>query len=107
MICIMFRGASDASALVAGPAFANPTSPASATVNGPRVRQPRSATSNAMVGSCSSAARERVRGAAYDAVEKVLNSMFQPLSPQALATRWNEAADAMAKHLETNNIGRQ
>jgi hypothetical protein len=55
---------------------------------------------------CSLAVQERVKDAAYDAVEKVLNSLFQPLSPQALATRWNDAADAMAKHLEITNIGR-
>lgn len=107
MISIMFRGPTDAPALASGPAFATPTSPASATVNGAGVRQPRTATSNAMVGSCNPAARGRDRDAAYDAGEKVLNSLFQPLSPQALATRWNEAADAMAKHLKTNDIGRQ
>jgi hypothetical protein len=106
MISIMFRGASDAPALPGGPAFANPTSPESSTVNGARVRQPRTATSNTMAGSCSLAAQERVRDAAYDAVEKVLNSLFQPLSPQALATRWNDAADAMTRHLEIKNIGR-
>ena len=99
MISIMFRGASDAPALAGGLA--------SATVNRVEVRRPRTATANAVVGSCNPAARERVRGAAYDAVEKVLNSLFQPLGPQALATRWNEAADAMAKHLETSSIGRR
>lgn len=107
MMSIMFRGASDAPALAGGPAFADPTGPASAAVNGARVRQPRTATSNTLAGPCSLAAEERVKDAAYDAVEKVLNSLFQPLSPQALATRWNEAADAMAKHLEIKNIGRQ
>lgn len=106
MISIMFRGAGDAPGLPGGPAFANPTSPGSATVNAASVRQPRTATSNAMAGSCSLAVQERVKDAAYDAVEKVLNSLFQPLTPQALATRWNEAADAMAKHLEIKNIGR-
>ena len=106
MIGIMFRGPSDAPALAAGLAVAHTTSPASATVNGAEVRKPITATSNAMVGSGSPAARERVRDAAYDAVEKVLNSLFQPLSPKALATRWIEAADAMAKHLEIKNIGR-
>jgi hypothetical protein len=100
MISIMFRGVGDAPALPGGPAFANPTNPGSATVN---VRDPRTATSNAMAGCCSLAAQERVRDAAYDAVEKVLNSLFQPLSPQALATRWNDAANAMTKHLETKN----
>lgn len=84
MISIMFRGASDAATLAGGPA-----------------------TSNALVGSCSPASPEQVRGAAYDAVEKVLNGLFQPLSPQVLTTRWNEAADAMAKHLKTNYVGPQ
>jgi hypothetical protein len=107
MISIMFRGASDAPVLADGPSFINPTSHASATINGARVRKPRTTTSDTMMGSCSPAARERVRDAAYDALEKVLNSLFQPLSPQALSTQWNKAADAMAKHLETNNIGRQ
>lgn len=106
MISIMFRDAGDAAALPGEPAFANTNRPGSATVNAARVRQPRTGTSNAMAGSCSLAVQERVKDAAYDAVEKVLNSLFQPLSPQALATRWNEAADAMAKHLEIENIGR-
>ncbi|GAC1450026.1 MAG: hypothetical protein NVS2B15_01850 [Pseudarthrobacter sp.] len=48
----------------------------------------------------SPAAQERVRDAAYDAIERVLNSVFEPLSPQALAVRWNQACEAMAKHLE-------
>lgn len=103
MISIMFRGAGDAPGFPGGPAFANPTSLGSDTV---RIRQPRTATSNTMADSCSLAAQERVKDAAYDAVERVLNSLFQPLSPQAVATRWNEAADAMAKHLEIRNIGR-
>ena len=106
MISIMFRGAGDAPGLPGGPALAIPTSPGSATVNAARVRQPRTPASNTMPGSCSLAAQERVKDAAYDAVEKVLNSLFQPLSPQALATRWNDAADAMTKHLEIKNIGR-
>jgi hypothetical protein len=104
MISIMFRGESDAPALAGGLAMANATSLASATVDGAEVRKPRTST---VVGSCSPAARERVRDAAYDAVEKVLNSLFQPLNPQTLATRWNEAAGAMAKHLETNGVDRQ
>ncbi|MEC5181589.1 hypothetical protein [Arthrobacter sp. CG_A4] len=53
----------------------------------------------------SPAAQERVRDAAYDAVEKVLDSMFEPLSRQALTTRWNQACEAMAKHLEAQDTG--
>ena len=49
------------------------------------------------------AAQERVRDAAYDALEKVLNSMFAPLSRQALAARWNQACEAMAEHLEAQD----
>jgi hypothetical protein len=105
VISIMFRRASDDATLAGGPAFGSPTSPAPATANGARVPQPRTAKSSALVGPCSPGSREQVRGAAYDAVEKVLNGLFQPLSPQVLMTRWNDAADAMAKHLETNYIG--
>ena len=105
MISIMFRHASDAATLAGGPAFASPPSPAPATVNAAKVLRPRTAKSNALVGPCSSVSREQVRGAAYDAIEKVLNGLFQPLSPQVLTTRWNEAADAMARHLETNYVG--
>jgi hypothetical protein len=53
----------------------------------------------------SPAAQERVRDAAYDAVEKVLNSMFEPLSRHALAARWNQACEAMARHLEAQDAG--
>lgn len=53
----------------------------------------------------SSAAQERARGAAYDAVEKVLNSIFEPLSRHAFTERWNQAIDAMAKHLEAQDRG--
>lgn len=53
----------------------------------------------------SPAAQERVRDAAYDAIEKVLNSMFEPLSRHALTARWNQACEAMAKHLEAQDPG--
>ena len=55
----------------------------------------------------SPAAQERVRDAAYDALEKVLNSMFEPLSRHALAARWNQACEAMAKHLEAQDTGNE
>ncbi|GAC1386055.1 MAG: hypothetical protein NVSMB43_26110 [Pseudarthrobacter sp.] len=38
-------------------------------------------------------------------VEKVLTGMFQPLSRQALTARWNQAVEAMAKHLEAQANG--
>jgi hypothetical protein len=53
----------------------------------------------------SPAAQERVRDAAYDAIEKVLNSMFEPLSRHVLTARWNQACEAMAKHLEAQDTG--
>jgi hypothetical protein len=53
----------------------------------------------------SPAAQERARDAAYDALEKVLNSIFEPLSRQALTVRWNQALEAMAKHLEAEDNG--
>lgn len=112
MIVIMFRAASDAATSTTGPAFASPISPAPAGINQAAVineaRIPRSGTakSNTLVGSCSPASHEHIRVAAYDAVEKVLNGLLQPLSPQALSTRWNDAAEAMAKHLEANYVGR-
>ncbi|MBT2550576.1 hypothetical protein [Arthrobacter sp. ISL-65] len=53
----------------------------------------------------SPAAQERARDAAYDAVEKVLSSMFEPLSRHALTARWNQAMEAMAKHLEAQDNG--
>ncbi|MET4094138.1 hypothetical protein [Arthrobacter sp. UYCu712] len=53
----------------------------------------------------SPAAQERVRDAAYDALENVLNSMFAPLGRHALAARWNQACEAMAKHLEAQDTG--
>jgi hypothetical protein len=31
--------------------------------------------------------------------------MFEPLSRQALAVRWNQAVEAMAKHLEAQDTG--
>lgn len=53
----------------------------------------------------SPAAQERVKDAAYDAVERVLTGLFEPLSRQALAVRWNKAVEAMAKHLEAQDNG--
>ena len=53
----------------------------------------------------SPAAQERTKDAAYDAVEKVLASMFEPLSRQALTARWNQAVEAMNKHLEAQDNG--
>lgn len=53
----------------------------------------------------SPAAQERVKDAAYDALERVLSGMFEPLSRQALAVRWNQAVEAMAKHLEAQDTG--
>ncbi|MCB5281448.1 hypothetical protein QK292_17830 [Arthrobacter sp. AL08] len=53
----------------------------------------------------SPAAQERAKDAAYDAVEKVLTSLFEPLSRQALTARWNQAAEAMAMHLEAQDNG--
>lgn len=53
----------------------------------------------------SPAAQERVKDAAYDALEKVLTSMFEPLSRQAMTARWNQAVEAMAKHLEAQDNG--
>lgn len=55
----------------------------------------------------SPAAQELVRDAAYDALENVLNSMFAPLSRHALAARWNQACEAMAKHLEAQDTGNE
>lgn len=55
----------------------------------------------------SPAAQERVRDAAYDAIEKVLNGMFDPLSRHALNARWNEASEAMAKYLEARDDGEE
>ena len=55
----------------------------------------------------SPAAQERVRDAAYDAIEKVLNGMFDPLSRHALTARWNQACEAMAKHLEAQDDGEE
>ncbi|WP_284974686.1 hypothetical protein [Arthrobacter sp. efr-133-TYG-104] len=51
------------------------------------------------------AAQQRAKDAAYDAVEKVLTSMFEPLTRQALTQRWNQAVEAMAKHLEALDNG--
>jgi hypothetical protein len=48
----------------------------------------------------SPAAQERVRDAAYDAIEKVLDGMFVPLGRQALSARWKTACEAMAQYLE-------
>ncbi len=53
----------------------------------------------------SPAAQERVRDAAYDAIENVLNGMFDPLSRHALTARWNHACEAMAKYLEAQDDG--
>ncbi|WP_426997045.1 hypothetical protein [Pseudarthrobacter sp. N5] len=53
----------------------------------------------------SPAAQERVRDAAYDALENVLTGMFEPLNRHALAARWNQACEAMAKHLEGQDDG--
>ncbi|WP_457963690.1 hypothetical protein M1E17_20020 [Arthrobacter sp. D1-29] len=53
----------------------------------------------------SPAAQERVRDAAYDAVEKVLNSIFEPLNRHALTARWHQACEAMEKHLEAQDNG--
>lgn len=112
MIVVMFRTESDAAMLAVGPAFASPAGPAPAVINeAPVINEssvplPGTAKSNALGGSCSPASQEYMRVAAYDAVEKVLNGLLQPLSPEALRTRWNEAAEAMARHLETNYIGR-
>ncbi|MDI3193250.1 hypothetical protein QK290_02000 [Pseudarthrobacter sp. AL07] len=53
----------------------------------------------------SPAAQERAKDAAYDAVEKVLASMFELLSRQALTARWDQAVEAMAKHLEAQDTG--
>jgi hypothetical protein len=53
----------------------------------------------------SPAAQERAKDAAYDAVEKVLTGMFEPLSRQAFEARWNQAVEAMAKHLEALDNG--
>ncbi|UKA61805.1 hypothetical protein [Arthrobacter sp. FW306-04-A] len=51
------------------------------------------------------AARDRVKDAAYDALEKVLNGMFEPLNRHALMARWNQACEAMEKHLEALDNG--
>ncbi len=53
----------------------------------------------------SMAAQERAKDAAYDAIEKVLGSMFEPLNRQALTARWNQAVEAMDKHLEAWDNG--
>ncbi|XAS68272.1 hypothetical protein V3C33_02800 [Micrococcaceae bacterium Sec5.7] len=53
----------------------------------------------------SPAAQERVKDAAYDALEKVLTGMFEPLNRHALTARWNRACEAMAKHLEGQDDG--
>lgn len=112
MIVIMFRAASDAATSAVGPAFASPTSPAPAVINQAdvinevRISRSGMGKSSTLVGSCSPASHEHIRVAAYDAVEKVLNGLLQPLSPQALSTRWNDAAEAMAKHLEASYVGR-
>lgn len=53
----------------------------------------------------SPAAQERAKDAAYDAVEKVLTSMFEPLSRQALTARWNQAVESMNKYLEAQDDG--
>jgi hypothetical protein len=50
-------------------------------------------------------AAQRARAAAYDAVEKVLHGLTQPIDSKALAIRWNEAVDAMTKHLENEMQG--
>jgi hypothetical protein len=50
-------------------------------------------------------AQERVKDAAYDAVEKVLTGMLEPLSRQALTERWNQAVEAIAKHLKAQDTG--
>jgi hypothetical protein len=55
----------------------------------------------------SPAAQERVRDAAYDAVEKVLNSIFEPLNRHALTARWHQACEAMEKHLEAQDNGEE
>ncbi|MET3721316.1 hypothetical protein ABIB27_003189 [Arthrobacter sp. UYEF21] len=51
------------------------------------------------------AAQERTKDFAYDAIEKVLGSMFEPPSRQALTVRWNQAVEAIAKHLEVQDKG--
>ncbi len=51
-----------------------------------------------------SAAQERVRDAAYDAADKVLNSIVEPLNRRAVTARWNEASEATAKYLEELGI---
>ncbi|MET3203262.1 hypothetical protein [Pseudarthrobacter sp. S3] len=43
--------------------------------------------------------------ATYDAVEKVLTGIFEPLSRHTLAVRWNQAVEAMAKRLEAQDNG--
>ena len=53
----------------------------------------------------SPAAQERAKDAAYDALEKVLAGIFEPLSRQALTARWNQAVEAMDKHLEAQDNG--
>ncbi|MFH5877315.1 hypothetical protein [Arthrobacter sp. NA-172] len=55
----------------------------------------------------SPAAQERAKDAAYDAIEKVLTGMFEPLSRQAIGERWNQAVEAMAKHLEAQDNGKE
>ncbi|GAB13043.1 hypothetical protein ARGLB_035_00070 [Arthrobacter globiformis NBRC 12137] len=91
MMSIMFRGAANR---MGGPASTETQKLASGTSGAVRPPLP-------MADTTSPAAREHLRSAAYDAVERVLNGLLQPLNARTLTTRWNEALNAMAKHLET------
>lgn len=55
----------------------------------------------------SMAAQERAKDSAYDALEKVLNGILEPLNRHALTARWNQACEAMAKHLEAQDNGEE
>lgn len=96
MMSIMFRGT-----------VKRTGEPASDTDRAARLPRPKDDITDAIVGSASPAAQEQVRNDAYDAVERVLNSLLQPLGAKTLTTRWNDALDAMAKHLEARYTSRQ
>lgn len=104
MMSIMFRGTVKRTG---GLAYAETQKPASGTDRAARLSRPKDDFTDAMVGSTSPAAQEQVRNAAYDAVERVLTSLLQPLGAKTLTTRWNDALDAMAKHLATRCTSRQ
>ena len=47
------------------------------------------------------------RNGGYEAIKKVLDGMFSPLSRHAMNARWNQACEAMEKYLEAKDNGEE